>query len=179
LVFAHDGYVGDVEVGGVEEIELALHVEIEEALDGAVGGDYTAGDGGVLRLVLDFLEVFAFVTGGSDGERKPDAFGGIFGAGMQDGVGDLGGFHGLELLAIFFVEIEREADAVEADFEALIGVVAEGYLYGEDTGGEGRFFGELFFVFCGIHPRARGDGEAFVRFEGRSLQRGGGLIGGL
>ena len=163
----------------MEKVKLALHVEIEEALDGAVGGDYTAGDGGVLRLVLEFLKVFAFVRGGGDGEGKSYTFGGIFGAGMEDGVGDFGGFHGLELLAIFIVEVEREADAVETDFDALIGIVAKGYLYGEHACSEGRFFGELFFVFCGIHPRAGGDGKAFVRFEGGSLQRGGGLIGGL
>jgi hypothetical protein len=37
-------------------------------------------------------------------------------------------------------------------------------LDGEDASGKGRLFGELFFVLRGIHPRAGGNGEPFVRF---------------
>ena len=44
----HFGDLRDVEVGGLEEIELAAEVEVQEALDGAVGGDDAGGD---LRVV--------------------------------------------------------------------------------------------------------------------------------
>ena len=44
----HFGDLGDVEVRGLEEIELASEVEVEEALDGAVRGDDAGGDLGIV-----------------------------------------------------------------------------------------------------------------------------------
>jgi len=44
----HFGDLGDVEVRGLEEIELASEVEVEEALNGAVRGDDAGGDLGVV-----------------------------------------------------------------------------------------------------------------------------------
>ena len=137
----------------MEEVELALEVEVEEALDGAVGGDYAGGDGGVLRLGLKFGELFAFVAaGGCQGDGQAAALGRVFGAGMENGFGDFFGFEWFELLAIVGVQGEAEADAVEGDFDAVVGIVAEGDLDSEDASGEGGFFGEFFFVLGSLGP---------------------------
>lgn len=121
--FAHDGDVGDVEVGGSEHVELALQVEVEEALDGAVGGYDAGGDGGVLRLQLNFGPVFVARTfyaaaGKRDGETAMSR--GIFGVRAESSFGDLLGGHGFEFLAIVFVDAQSEANAVEADFYAFV-----------------------------------------------------------
>ena len=183
--FAHDGDVGDIEVGGSEHVELALQVEIEEALDGAVGGYDAGGDAGVLRLELNFGPIFvarAFdAAAGGNGETAVGS--GIFGAGTERGFGDLLGGHGVEFLAIVFVDAKSEANALEADFYGLIGVVAESDLNGEDAGSERRFLGKRLLVERGVQPGLGGDGHAFVGFEGggvdgRRLLLGEGECGG-
>jgi len=180
LGFAHDGDVGDVEAGGLEEVELALKVEVEEALDGAMGGYHTSGDGGVLGLGLEFGEFFAFVAaGGGQGDGQAAALGGVFGAGMENGFGDFFGFEWFEFLAIVGVQVEAEADAVEGDFDAVVGIVAKGDLDGEDASGEGGFFGEFFFVLGSLRPGKGGDGYALMGLESRGFDRGlpgGGLL---
>jgi hypothetical protein len=160
-------------VGGLEEVELALQVEVEEALDGAVGGDDAGGDGGVLGLGLQFGEFFALVAAsGSQGDRQSAALGGVFGAGVEDGVGNFLGFEWFEFLTIVGVEVEAEADAVEGDFDAVIRIVAEGDLDGEDASGEGGFFGEFFFVLGSLRPGEGGDGDALMGLEGCGFYRG-------
>ena len=65
--------LGDVEVGGLEEIELAAEVEVEEALDGAVRGDYAGGDLGVVGVFFQFIPVFVaatFFAGKRDGKAR-------------------------------------------------------------------------------------------------------------
>jgi len=51
-------------------------------------------------------------------------------------------------------------------FDAVIGIVAEGYFYSENSGGVRRFLWEFFFVLGGIGPWPCGDGYAFMGFEG-------------
>ena len=49
--------LGDVEMGGLEEVELAAEVEVEEALDGAMGGDDAGGDLGGVGFFFQFIPV--------------------------------------------------------------------------------------------------------------------------
>ena len=69
----HFGDLGDVEVSGLEEIELAAEVEVEEALDGAVRGDDAGGDLGVVSFFFQFFPVLvaaAFFARKRNGEAR-------------------------------------------------------------------------------------------------------------
>jgi hypothetical protein len=166
--------LGDVEVSGLEEIELAAEVEVEEALDGAVRGDDARGDLGVVGLFFEFFPVFVatgFFAGKGDGKTRAARCGGIFCFRFEDGVGELLGIERRDFLAIFFVDLNVESDFVEVDAEGFVGVVAEIYLDDEDAAIEGRFLGEFFFVLGGDGPGESGNGEAFVGFEGGGFER--------
>ena len=66
----HFGDLRDVDMGGLEEIELAAEVEVEEALDGAARGDDAGGDLGVVGLFFEFFPVLVaagFFAGKRDG----------------------------------------------------------------------------------------------------------------
>ena len=171
MVFAHDGDVGDVEAGGAEHVELALQVEVEEALHGAVRGYNTGGNGGALRLELHFGPIFIFGSfcAAADGNRKTAVRGGISGMWPKGDFGDLVGGQRIEFLETFLVDAESEANAIESDFDAFVGVVAKGYLNGEDAGSERRFLGEGLLVERSVKPRLCGDGHAFMRFESGGL----------
>jgi hypothetical protein len=57
-ILLHLGDFRDVQVRGFEQIELILHVEVEQALDRAVRGDDVAGHSRILRLSLQLGPVF-------------------------------------------------------------------------------------------------------------------------
>ena len=75
-------------------------------------------------------------------------------------------------MRVVFVEVEGHADALEVDADALVGVVAEDDVDGENASGVRGFFAEFVFVEVGIGPGLRGDGHALVGFEGSGLERG-------
>ena len=57
----------------MEEVELAAEVEVKEALDGAVRGDDTGRDLGVVGLFFHFFPMFVaavFFAGERDGEAR-------------------------------------------------------------------------------------------------------------
>ena len=69
----HFGDLGDVEVGGLEEIELAAEIEVEEALDSAVGGEDAGGDLGGVGFFFHLVPVFvtaAFFGGKRDRKAR-------------------------------------------------------------------------------------------------------------
>ena len=145
-----------------------MQVEIEEALDGAVGGYDAGGDGGVLRLELDFGPIFVARTfdAAADGNGETAVRSGIFGVRAESELGDLLGGERIEFLAIVLIDAESEADAVEADLYGFVGFVAEGDLDGDESGGERGFLGEGLFVLRRIEKASGGDSHAFVGFRG-------------
>ena len=169
----HFGDLRDVEVSGLEEIELAAEVEVEKALDGAVRGENAGGDLRVVGGFFEFVPVFvasALFCRKGDGETRAAARGGVFCFWLEGGVRALLGSERGDFLAVVFVELDVEADGFEIDAERLIGLVAEIDLDGEDAAFEGGFLGEFFFVLGGGGPGESGDGEAFVGFEGGGFQ---------
>ena len=58
----HFGDLGDVEVGGLQEIELAAEIEVEESLDCTVRCDYARGDLGAVGIFFHLFPVFVATT---------------------------------------------------------------------------------------------------------------------
>jgi len=173
LIFAHDGDVGKVEVGGVEKVELVLQVEVEKALHGAVRGNDAGGNSGVLGLHLHFQPVLVFGgshAAGRKGDGQAAVRGGIFGFWTHRGVGDLVGGERFELLNVL-IDADVEANAGEADFHGFTGIITESDVDGDDAGRERRALGKWLFVLRGVEPRLSGDGHAFVRLIGGGARR--------
>ena len=154
----HFGDLGDVEVRGLKEIELAAEIEVEETLDCAVRGDDARGNLGVVGLFFEFFPVLvaaAFFAWKRDGKTRAARRGGILCFWFEGGVGELFGVERRDFLAMVFVELNVETDFVEVDAEGFVGVVAEIHLDDDDAAVERRFLGEFFFVLRGEGPGKR------------------------
>jgi hypothetical protein len=91
MIFLECDEFGNVEMRIGKEIELALQVEIKQALRGAVRGDNAIAKTGIFRLLgkLDPILVAANFGGGRYGEWKASLLAGIFWFGSEDDVGDI------------------------------------------------------------------------------------------
>ncbi len=83
----------------------------------------------------------------------------------SNGVGEKFGGKRREFLAIVVVESKIQTNAVEADSNAVVGIVAERDSYREHADGVGSFFWKGGFVAFGGKPGIGGDGEAVVRVQ--------------
>src|SRR5579863_1518523 len=140
-IFFKDEEVGDIEAGVGEQIELALHIEIEEAFDGSVRCDDAGVKSGIFSKLLILLPMFVAAAGRGRNRNGKARFGALD-SGMEDGVGEEFGAEGGKVLAIVLVEGEIETDALDADLDAFVGIVAEIHFDCENASFEGRFLGE-------------------------------------
>src|SRR5579859_3037100 len=63
-VAAHERQLRNIEVSGVEKVELILQIKVKQALHGAVCRDDPGWDAGFLRLFLQLVPVFVLATSG-------------------------------------------------------------------------------------------------------------------
>src|SRR6516225_1217366 len=76
----------------------------------------------------------------------------IFGYGVQNRVSNFIRGQRWQSLAVIIRHVNIKADAAEIDADAVVGIVAKGYLQGHDACRERRVLVELFFVLGCIGP---------------------------
>ena len=157
---------------GLQEIELALKVEIKKSSHGIVRADDAGRHLGLLRLFLKFHPVLiAAALATADRNGKSGTLGWILHGGLHHRVGKLLGGERLHFLAIFLAELNRKTYALKIYPQSFIRIVAELDVYRENAARVRRLLGKFILVLVGIHPGERGDGESFVRFQGSCFDR--------
>jgi len=127
VIFLERDELWNVKACVVEEIELALKIEIKQTFRGAVRGDDTVAEAGFFGGLRQFgpILVAANFVAGREGNWEASAATGVFHFGRKDGVGELFRCEGRKFLAALVFEDEREANAAEIDANAVRGLVAQ------------------------------------------------------
>src|SRR5262249_42590632 len=161
--------LGNVKAGASEQIELTLHIKIEQALGCAVRRNDTIFEAGLFGGFLKLYPIFVVANLGGRGQRKrkPRALRGIFYLGSKNDVGDVARSQRREILTAFVFENERKSNPADVDANAIRGFVAKHHSNGENPGGVRILFWECGFVLVGVSPGLGGEGHAFVRVEWR------------
>lgn len=176
LIFLQCANIGDVEMRGVQKVKLALEIKIQKSMDGLMRRNDAAGDGSFFGCFLHFDPMFVAADSRAfrrDGKRKAMRRSGILAAVSGAGVRDVVGSERTKRLAIVFGNGNVQANLVEADFHAFIGIVANRRVNGDDAVDERRLFWEAALIGGGVGPRLRGNRDAFMGLDG------GGAHGGL
>lgn len=176
VIVVHGDEVRNVEVGGLEEIDFAAEVEIKKAIDRAASRDDTGGDASVLTSFLKIGPVRIAARArlaDRNGKRIP-AGGRVMGIFLEKhGVGHVFGTEGGELLAVFLIKDNQEANVLQIDLDALIGGVLKIDVKSDNATGERSFLGKLVLILARLGPRVDADGHAFVRVGDRIARRRG------
>jgi hypothetical protein len=141
-IFFEGEEIGDVEACVGEKVELALQVEVKKTFCRRVRGDDVGVEASVFREFLVLLPMFVAATGRTGKRNRKPRFGRTFHFGMKDGISKEFGAESGKFLAVIFVEGEIEPDAVDADLDAFVGIIAEIHFDGEDAGSIRRLLRE-------------------------------------
>ena len=140
-IFLQCDEVGDVQAGVGEKIELALQVKVQKTFDRGVRSDDAGVKAGVLSKFFVFLPMLVATALGS-GERERKSRLVAFYSWMQNGIGEKFGGKRREFLAIVVVEGQIQADAIETDLDAVVGIVAKIHFDRQNPGGVRRLLGK-------------------------------------
>lgn len=111
--------------------------------------DNAGVEASVFGKLLVFLPMFVAAARRSGNREGQARLGSAFQFWLKHGVGEQFGGESWQILAMVVVEGEVETNVVDADFDALVGVVAEIHLDGQDAGCIRRLFGESRFIAIG------------------------------
>lgn len=141
-IFFEGEEIGEVEACVGEKVELALQVEVKKTFCRRVRGDDVGVEAGVFCELLVLFPMFV-ATARRTGERNGNArFGRALHFGVKDGISKEFGAESGKFLAIILVEGETEPDALDAYFDAFIGIIAKVHFDGEDACGIRRLLRE-------------------------------------
>ena len=169
-------YVGNVQRGMRNHIELAANVEENHAVKRAVGRDDVGLEAERSEFVFDVLSLAVFggqVAAGQSGKvARPGCCGAFWMSDTRGGLRD-GQCADIGVLAIGIFDVEANGGKINVD--RCVQIILEKDLHGENAGFVGIGFTKFLFCAAGVGVGIGGDRESLMRVFGKIARWGGRL----
>src|SRR5690242_437493 len=179
MILLERAHIWNIEMRSVEQVELSLQIEIQQALHDMVRRNNAPRNRRLLRLLLRFHPVFVATDSCSprrNRERCPVLCSRILFPVFCNYIRNIIRSQRAQSLSIVLGHCDIQSNLREVDFHAIVRIIADDRIDGHNPRRKRRLLWKLRLVTGRIRPGLRGNGYAFVRFERGSLHRALGLL---